>query len=507
MPDLQVREFQVRAVDADSREVTGIAVPWDQEIVIGSYRESIAPGACEPIENPKLFSLHRSAIGRLTAWSDTSEGWEITARISETPLGDEMYTLLRDGVIDRMSIGFEPVEHTETRGEDGSVTIRHTKVRIYEVSLVPFPAYDGAKVSAVRSAQTPQETPVPENLLTRDDLKPIEETLSEMERGLALVQAGQTRSDDVAPVFRSIGEYVKALVSGDERAQRALPDTVSGDGILKDQWIGDIVQLKQQRQTVTQAFSGGPLPAEGLSVEYGVLEKDTTDFGRQVAEGEELLHGKVAVDVDNAPVYTAGGYSKMSVQAIQRTTNINLLDLTWTALELKGAKYIEALTRAVALATVQAQTKAGATLSGDLTTQAGLIELLIDLTEHYDEETIVSMDGLFVAKDVFLALSQVPSTKSVLQVTGAPEDKLGTLTIDSPEANIAGLTVRLFPQAPSGTKFAYSKLAVKTLEAPGAPFRLTNDVNVVDLTKPLGAYTYVSSFAQVPDGIVPIVQR
>src|SRR5690625_4759518 len=120
-PTLERREFQVRLDQGNERTFTGIAVPWGQVADIGGiYREVIARGAVEGGDEAKIWWRHSEPIGRLTAHRDTSDGWEITGHLSATPRGDEAYTLLRDGVVDRLSIGFEPIEHTEaTDEEDG----------------------------------------------------------------------------------------------------------------------------------------------------------------------------------------------------------------------------------------------------------------------------------------------------------------------------------------------------------------------------------------------------
>jgi len=524
MHELHVREMAVRAETEDGkREFSGIAVPYGDPVQIndwfGTYTEEFEHGAVQDSDDAKVFWRHAEPIGRITAARDTDGGWEITGVISQTPRGDEAYTLLRDGVIDRMSIGFDFGEYREEHDtETDTVRLIHSKVKVREVSLVPFPAYEGAQVATVRHRTASKENPMPPETepATRSDVEALRASVEEFDRNLTLLKTegipGQ-RAEHV-DVFRSVGEYVKAAVTGDERALRALPDAVravdatSADGILTDQWIGDIVELQSQAQPIVNTFSTGALPPQGLTVEYGVLDTDTTDFQRQVAEGNTLVHGKVSLTTANAPVYTAGGYSSLSIQAIERTTNINLLDTTWEAIALKAAKYTEGLARSVVTAGYNASVTAGGArvVTADLTTAAGLREMVLDVYEHFDDQDLL-LDGILVAKDVFLAIANVQADKSILQIAGAPDDKLGRLTINTktPDGDIAGLTVRLFPKAAAGTVFAFDSRSVKTLEAPGAPFRITNDLNVVDLTKPIGMYTYVSSFVQRPKGIVPLV--
>lgn len=516
---LEVREFSLRAVDTEDRTVTGLAVPWDQEVRIsgwdGDYFEQFARGACSSREGePKAFWEHRQIIGKAIRTQDTDAGWEVTVRISETSTGNDVLTLARDGAIDRFSVGFVPVEHTERTDEDG-LHVTRTLVDVREVSLVPFPAYDGAKVSAVRNNTPEPATEQPtqkENRTMPEDntgLVEVRESVEDLTRQFELL-----RAEGIAPAahtdeFRSIGEYVQALVTGDDRAKRAFEGAVSGDGILQDAWIGDIVELQKQAQPMVQAFGGTKaLPEKGLKVEWGVLTDDSTDFDRQMAEGDLLVTGKVTLDTETADVYTAGGTSNLSVQAIERTTNVNLIDTVWEALALKAARYVELLTRTTTLAQVTANAAdadAANFVVADLTTAEGIVEALIDVYEHFDGKDL-SLSGLFVSKDVFLDLYGVSAVDSVLQVSGAPADKVGTLSVRSDvNADLAGLNVRLFPNAPAGTVFGYDARAVRVLEAPGAPFRITNELRAVDLTKPIGMYTYVSAFAQRPNGIVPLL--
>ena len=109
---LRTREFTLRAqTDDDQRTVTGLAVPYDDEIELyeGMF-ESVAPGAFRAPDPSatamKLLWRHDEPIGLITEAEDTDDGLTITARISRTTRGDEAYALLRDGVIDRFSIGF-----------------------------------------------------------------------------------------------------------------------------------------------------------------------------------------------------------------------------------------------------------------------------------------------------------------------------------------------------------------------------------------------------------------
>ena len=149
MSEMETRDFEVR-LNADTREVTGIAVPYGQVADIGMYREQFVPGAIRSVEDVKLFWQHSEPIGKIVEGRDTADGFEIRATISKTARGDEAYTLLKDNVINKFSVGFVPVEQTR----DGDLVTR-TLVDLKEVSLVSFPAFSGASVAEVR-----EENPV-----------------------------------------------------------------------------------------------------------------------------------------------------------------------------------------------------------------------------------------------------------------------------------------------------------------------------------------------------------
>jgi uncharacterized protein len=88
-------------------------------------------------------------IGKPLEMRETDLGLEVVAKISPTERGQECLTLMRDGVIDELSIGFDPVVAEDVQQADGSM-VRHLKeVRLWEISLVTFAADTLAKVTEV----------------------------------------------------------------------------------------------------------------------------------------------------------------------------------------------------------------------------------------------------------------------------------------------------------------------------------------------------------------------
>jgi HK97 family phage prohead protease len=88
-------------------------------------------------------------IGLPEEMKETDEGLEITARISDTLEGRDALTLMRDGVVDDLSIGFDPLKWTiEKRPDLGDVRIV-SKARLWEISPVTHGANPKAKILEV----------------------------------------------------------------------------------------------------------------------------------------------------------------------------------------------------------------------------------------------------------------------------------------------------------------------------------------------------------------------
>lgn len=160
MSEFLARTFQaglsIRA-DGEGRTVAGIVVPFDTEARVSDggrpYTERFKKGAFARTikhrgDRVKLLMQHDSGepIGRATLLREDSAGLYGEFRVSAVPPGDQALELVRDGVIDSFSVGFAPIQHER----DGDVTVR-TEVGLREASLVTFPAYEDARVTAVRA--------------------------------------------------------------------------------------------------------------------------------------------------------------------------------------------------------------------------------------------------------------------------------------------------------------------------------------------------------------------
>jgi len=152
--DLEVR------TRGDGRTVFGVAVPFDRAATVddgtGPYRELFRKGAFtrtirERGAKVKLLANHDRKswpVGRAVSLTEDAAGLVGEFRVSATRQGDEALELIRDGALDAFSVGFAPIR--DRRAVDG--TVERLEVRLSEVSLVAFPAYEGAQIAGVRHA-------------------------------------------------------------------------------------------------------------------------------------------------------------------------------------------------------------------------------------------------------------------------------------------------------------------------------------------------------------------
>ena len=105
-------------------------------------------------DTAKLCYQHGELIGRILDAEPRDDGLHITAHISDTQRGRDVVALLRDGALDSLSVGFMPIDdEVDKQG----VTHRR-RVRLLEVSVVSWPAYEAAKITSQRSSETTHES-------------------------------------------------------------------------------------------------------------------------------------------------------------------------------------------------------------------------------------------------------------------------------------------------------------------------------------------------------------
>lgn len=507
----QTRALEIRSVNTENREITGIGVPYDDEITLNdffdNYRESFAPGSVDAT-GAILRYAHREPIGKITATRETPEGLEITGVISPTERGNEVWQLVKDGVLTRMSIGFDPVEKSVSEDSDGTRHVKWLKVKAREFSVVEFPAYDAAQITNHRNKQ--EETAQAHQVKEQPDMDTtqITDRLETLERSLAVLE---TPKAPALPAFDSFGEYVAAYKRGDDNALhfRDAVTTKQFENINRPVWLGDLSKRMEAKQRIKNTFSTVPLPDKGMTMEYAVRANDSTiKVGKQATEGARLAQGKPGTwTVGSASVNTYGGVTdQVTRQVIERTTSPVILNEIFTDLAFQYATAIESDVRAVFTQLANdAEKKPAITLSEGLAGLSvnSLMDILVELDDIYDQTPYI-MDGLLVSPDVFKALTHLDYSPKALQLAGAPDRQLGTLTLGvTGTANIGPVQVQRVPGWQGAHIAAYTKEALTTSESSGAPLRL-EDEDITTLTKQFAVYGYAAIYSSHPDLIKAI---
>jgi len=494
MSNIETRDFR-GVVDTDSRTITGIAVPYGPEIALGqNTNERFAPGAIQSIEDVKLFYGHEEPIGKVIAGRDTETGFEITAYISETARGEEILTLLRDDVLNRFSVGFIPVENEH----DGNTVVR-TLVDLKEVSVVPFPAYDGAKISEVREeveiVDAPTEPLIEQESETMSEnidaleVQTVKDEVAELRR---VVEAGMTIQ--TAPVaetkFRSQGEFAKALVMGDadakELAVRAA--STSADTVALPGWLGYIDNLITDNRPTVSAFSRGSLPASGLTVEYAQVSSNTLAVGVQDPENEALSFGNISIDTTSASVVTYGGYTSFSRQTVERST-VNYLDTAFRGLTIQYAK----ATNSALVAAIAALDFTGKVFDADGGTAASLAEGVANGSAYIYAQTGLRPEFILASTDSYVKLMTIAGAdaRPVVLQDGNGVNNIGSANIPGLAGRLFGLPVIVDPALAEGVVYMANSAAIQTLESAGSPVRLSSG-DVTTLTDDISVYGYMA---------------
>jgi HK97 family phage prohead protease len=200
-------DFEVRA-EGDGMTFTGYASVFNSPSQdLGGFIEYVAPGAfkrsLQSRNEVKLLWNHDSGepLASLRGGSmqlvEDERGLKVTATLPQTSRGKDVAELLRTKVIDSMSFGFNVIKDTWSR--DGQ-TRTLDSVRLFEVSIVSFPAYEST-TAQVRSQPT----------INPDQLA---DALLKLESGEELDEASASLITDVVTKLKSSPEVEEVIDNG-----------------------------------------------------------------------------------------------------------------------------------------------------------------------------------------------------------------------------------------------------------------------------------------------------
>ena len=516
---MQTRRISVDGItlreqaDGDGLTLAGIAVPFNTEYeLFDGYREVIDPDCDFGERNVKLAREHGELIGRITEQTREPDGLHITARIADTPQGREVADLVREGVYDAFSIGFKPVSNTVEQRDDGVTVVHRTAVELFEVSVTGIPAYTGAQITGQRHLDNQEGTTMTDTTTElaqlrdemHDELRGIKSTLAHIDDTTATSPAGG--------MYRTAGDYLKALAAGDEQAREfmnATRDLITtadtGDNVT---WIADDLKLIQLRRKVMGLLTHDTLPPKGMTMEYNVVATDTTATAKQTNEGAALTFGKVTFGTKTADINTYGGYTTLSRQTIERST-VAALNTALRALTNSYAKATELAVRSELYALIKAQrdavskaNKIDAAKTAAAMTPNDWAALILDAAEITDERN-TALGTLAVSKDVAKALISLTDTGSrFLDISGKGNDTLGSFDLTGVVGDLMRVPVHILPGAEANTAVFLDPSAVTVWES-GGPTQLT-DGDAIHLTESYSVYGYLAVGATDPNAMLPI---
>lgn len=157
-PQTEAREykafkFAIESADDESGEFSGYAAVFGNEddghdiIQKGAFTKTIV----DDFDRIKILSQHESydlPIGKPLELREDEKGLYIKGKISNTQKGRDILTLMRDGVLNELSIGYDAVGVEF----DGKTGVRYLKeIKLWEVSIVTWAMNDQAKIDDVKS--------------------------------------------------------------------------------------------------------------------------------------------------------------------------------------------------------------------------------------------------------------------------------------------------------------------------------------------------------------------
>lgn len=169
----------------------------------------------------RILWQHRDdePIGRPVEMRETPLGLEVVGRISNTARGKDALTLMRDGVITDLSIGFDPITHS-MEDDDTHGRVRHIReLRLWEFSPVTWGANEPAKVQEINAAATP----LAERLRRHVEAAELEEAVRLLCGPVSQLKDGQL-SPETAELAKAAAERLSALL---ETAAPPLEDEVA----------------------------------------------------------------------------------------------------------------------------------------------------------------------------------------------------------------------------------------------------------------------------------------
>lgn len=485
-------------------EITARAVPLDTPTEIApGFVETIQSGALVPRETGvKLFSEHRDVIGVVTETREEDGGLVIEARISDTQLGRDVRQLIADGALTQMSIGFLPAEDGQTiTRTDAGIDVTVTRATLYEVSVVPFPAYEDTAITDQRSAE--RENTMTENVIDRldDAIGGLAVDVRALSDRIDHVETAQVEEPHPLAQYRSYGDYIKRAPEGLDFREL----TKVGQSAQPPAWLGRLQAKMEAKKRVTNALAyTHDVPAQGETVQYSVYKEDSLKVAAYT-EGTTLVPGTMADELKSEKIIPFAGAVSLTRATVNRADPAYLDDIG-QRMAIKYAKTFEEwnvkFVREQIAAAVAVQSVGGQTTAKAVTAES-LRNVIIDAQKAFDDSDQYSIDGLFLTWDLIKTIASLGEEKRLLRWVGSDPAVANEGKIDPTKPislSLYGVPVTPLP----GETLAcfYDKRAVAIRDDGETPLRLQQD-QVLSLQRDVAIYGEAVHYCPFPKALLP----
>lgn len=197
-------QFKSDDVNESSRTFAGYASTWDEDLGGDIISKGAFNKTMERKDRIKVLWQHNEPIGKSLNMGTDSKGLFVEGQISKTRLGDEAIELMKDGVIDQMSIGFSIPHGKSEYNEKGNRLIH--EVKLFEYSLVTFPMNEKAIITSVKSVSDA----IRSGAYNANEVKELSEALAELN---ALLKNEPPKSTHIGQQPQDLEALQKALKS------------------------------------------------------------------------------------------------------------------------------------------------------------------------------------------------------------------------------------------------------------------------------------------------------
>lgn len=307
-----VQPIQLLASESDgtpSRTIQGIAVPYNVDASASTGPVRILPGAL-PTDGPapKLLMNHDSnlPVGLVTERVDNGTEMLFSARVSQTAAGNEALVLAMDGVYDGVSVG---VNATKFHYDGSTLVVEAGDWR--ELSLVAFPAFEGARITQVAAEASPEAEDDPETETETSEEEPMPENI---EAAAPIQSAPIVIGGALTKPRISASEYVSAMLTGNHSVLAADNALAEVPGLLPEPLMGDVWSSYFSGRPIIDAVGTRALPQYGETF-FRRYVQQTTAVATQADEFDTLASQQYQVARIQLDKITKGGYINVSSQS------------------------------------------------------------------------------------------------------------------------------------------------------------------------------------------------